>query len=634
MQHVIVGTAGHIDHGKTALVKALTGIDTDRFIEEKERGITIDIGFANLELESGATIGFVDVPGHERFVKNMLAGVGGIDVVMLVVAADESIMPQTREHMEICSLLNIRYGLTVITKIDTVDEEIADLVELELREYLKPTFLGDSPVVRVSSHTGVGIPELTAALDEVTRRVPAKDTSRIFRLPIDRCFTMKGFGTVVTGTLISGSVRREDEVELLPTGRPCRIRGLQVHGKAVEVAEAGQRTAVNLQGVDVTDAQRGTVLTDRGVLRPASMFDCHLELLRSAAQPILRRKRIRFHVGTSEIMGYVALLGTEQLEPGGDAFAQVRLEEEAVALPGDRFIVRQYSPMVTIGGGEILEVGPRRHRLKDPDVLRRLRAFRDGSTEDRLLILVEEAGLGTKTLSDLVRDVGISAVAIRKHLEGLANRGRVRFLSLEPAVLISESRFQDALVQTLDQILRFHDSQPLATGISKEELRHRVFSQAAGLVFEAVLEELEREGKVEALQDVIRRFGRQVELSPAEAEIRQALKSGFRRLGLKAPAPDEVIQKLGLERSAARKILQLMIRDGGLTKVSEDLVVDPGAMEEMIERIRNRKSTNPKLEVGDFKDLIGVSRKYAIPLLEYLDRRRVTRRVGGARVIL
>ncbi len=354
MPHIIVGTAGHIDHGKTALVKALTGIDADRLKEEKERGITIDIGFANLTLDAQTTIGFIDVPGHERFIKNMLAGVGGIDMVVLVIAADESVMPQTREHLDICSLLHIKQGLTVLTKIDNVEREMADLVEVEVREFLKGSFLERSPILRVSSLTGEGIPQLIEALRQAIGNVAPKDDTELFRLPVDRCFTMKGFGTVVTGTLIAGQVHKEDAVEIFPSQRTTRVRGIQVHGRASNEARAGQRTALNLQGVEVAEIERGMVLTVPGVFKPTSMFDCNLELLRSAPAPIEMRKRVRFHIGTAELMGYVVLLGQERLNPGESALVQIRVEEPAFALPGDRFIIRQYSPMITIGGGQIL----------------------------------------------------------------------------------------------------------------------------------------------------------------------------------------------------------------------------------------------------------------------------------------
>ncbi len=634
MPHIIVGTAGHIDHGKTALVKALTGIDADRLKEEKERGITIDLGFANLDLDQETSIGFVDVPGHEKFVKNMLAGIGGIDLVMLVVASDESIMPQTREHLEICSLLHIRHGLTVITKIDAVDAEIADLVELEVRDYLKSTFLGHSPIVRVSALSGDGVPELVETLKTLCAGVEPKDASQIFRLPVDRCFTMKGFGTVVTGTSISGSIHKEDEVELLPSGRRTRIRGIQVHGQASDVVKAGQRTALNLQGVEVAEVHRGVVLTEPDLFEPASMFDCHLELLESAPGPIRQRKRIRFHVGTAEIMGYVSLLGRERLEPGDQSFVQVRLEEAAFALPHDRFIIRQYSPMVTIGGGEILEGNPRRHRRHDERVLRRLDTFKERRLDDRLMILVDEAGLEALTLEALVGRVGAVGSTIRSALEAMARQGSIRILSERPFTVVSRDVFQRALDQTLSRVQNFHAANPLTVGISREELKTKVYEKSSNLVFQTALQELASREEIAFAQDLIHIFGRKVTLGEHEESIKKKLTDAFLQSGVEVPTPDELIRKARVDPGTAKQILQLMLRDGIVVKVNDDLVMHQAAMDGVIERVRSLKETDTKLGVGEFKDLFGVSRKYAIPLLEYLDRERVTRRVGDSREIL
>ena len=634
MPNVIVGTAGHIDHGKTALVKALTGIDADRFKEEKERGITIDIGFANLEIDPDTTIGFVDVPGHERFVKNMLAGIGGIDIVMLIVAADESIMPQTREHLEICSLLHIARGVTVITKTDTVDEEIADLVELEVRDYLKPTFLGDGPVVRVSAQTGAGIPELVETLRRVCETIRPKDDSKSFRLPIDRCFTIKGFGTVVTGTLIAGAVRKEDEVELLPSGQRTRIRGIQVHGRPSGVVTAGQRTALNLQDLEVAEIERGMLLTEPGLFEPTSMFDCHLELIASAPGPIRLRKRIRFHVGTAEIMGYVTLLGQDRLEPGDSAFVQIRLEDPTFALPGDRFIIRQYSPMITIGGGEILEQHPRRHRRKDEKALERLRVFKDGQLDDRLMVFIEDAGLATLSVRDIVGKTGVPPATLQIRLDHLVQDGKIRLLSESPSTVVSETAFRDAVEQTLARVLRFHRDNPLAVGISREELKTRIFEGAPNLTFQAALDELIERKQLSIAQEVIHSYGRTVTLNADEENIQEKLTAEFLRGGLKIPPPKELIRKARVEEDTARKILRLMVREGVLVKISDDLLIHREAMDGLIDRLRALKNTDARLGVGEFKDLAGVSRKYAIPILEYLDRQRVTRRVGDSRVIL
>src|SRR5438034_5622488 len=487
MPHVIGGTAGHIDHGKTALVKALTGIDADRLKEEKERGITIDIGFAHLALDSSTTVGFIDVPGHERFIKNMLAGIGGIDMVMLVIAADESVMPQTREHLDICSLLHIKQGLTVLTKIDKVDSEMADLVEAEVHDFLKASFLEHSPIIRVSSYTGEGIPQLLAALEAFVTQVKPKDANDIFRLPVDRCFTMKGFGTVVTGTLIAGHVQKDEEVEIFPTQRITRVRGIQVHGHAATEASAGQRTAVNLQGIDVADVQRGMVLTVPHIFVGTSMFDCHLELLRSAPKLIDTRKRIRFHIGTAELMGYVVLLGQDRLKPGESAFAQIRLEEPTFALPGDRFIVRQYSPMITIGGGEILDAMPAKHRRADNTVVEKLRVFEEGSVDDQIMAVIDEARLQTQEVSRVAARRGITPARARDGVKALAKEGRVHAVSESPYVVVSANAFKQAADAAVIAVTQFHQTNPLVQGIGREELKARVFGDASNLIIQTVL---------------------------------------------------------------------------------------------------------------------------------------------------
>jgi len=634
MPHIIVGTAGHIDHGKTALVKALTGIDADRLKEEKERGITIDIGFASLSLDANTSIGFIDVPGHERFIKNMLAGVGGIDLVMLVIAADESIMPQTREHLDICSLLHIKQGFVVLTKIDNVEREMVDLVEEEVREFVKGSFLEKSPIVRVSSHTGEGIPQLLATLRECTKTIRPKDATQLFRLPIDRCFTMKGFGTVVTGTLIAGRVQKDEEVEIFPSQRLTRVRGIQVHGHTSNEARAGQRTALNLQGVEVADIQRGMVLAVPRTFKPTSMLDCHLELLRSAPHPIELRKRIRLHIGTAELMGYVVLIGQDRLNPGESAFVQIRIEEPAFALPGDRFIIRQYSPMITIGGGQVLDAFPEKHRHAETSVVERLRILRDGSIDDRLMLLIDNAGLQGIETPALVGRLAITPQVVRDRLVALVKSSRVQILSENPVTVMSEASFKDAVGRTAEEVRRFHLSNPLVHGISREDLKNRVLQDAPSSVFQSVLDKLIADKRLAMTQEIISEFGRKITLKADEEQMRSRITDRFQSLGLQVPSPDEMIDGLKLDRNTARKIVQLLIKENVLVKVTDELVLHRETMEKLVQSVRNLKGKSPTLGVGEFKDLTGVTRKYAIPLLEYLDRQRITRRIGEDRFIL
>jgi selenocysteine-specific elongation factor len=634
MPNIIVGTAGHIDHGKTALVRALTGIDADRLKEEKERGITIDLGFAYLPIDAETTLGFIDVPGHERFIKNMLAGVGGIDLVMLVVAADESVMPQTREHLAICSLLRIKTGLVALTKVDATDPELVDLAELEVREFLNGTCLEQAPIIRVSSRTGEGIPTLVETMRALARRIPPKDASRVFRLPIDRCFVMKGFGAVISGTLIAGGVRREDEVEILPAKLSARVRGVQVHGAAVDQAFAGQRTALNLQRVDLGDLERGMVVTAPGLFSPTRAFDVHLELLPSAPGPILRRKRVRFHVGTSELMGYVVLLGRDTLLPGESAFAQVLLEESTFALPGDRFIVRQYSPMTTIGGGEILDAHPRRHRRSDAAVLPRLALFKQAPLEQRLQALVHDADVQASELGVLVGRLGVTPTEARAALEMLAGDDRIRFISDNPTVVVDAGTFARVSAAMLEEVDRFHRENPLLKGIGREELRVRTLSTGSAVLFRAVLDASIAARKLSVDQDLVHLFARTIDLGREEQRIRGLLADRFRALGLQVPPMEDVLAGLDVEGVTARKILQLMVREHVLVKVSEDTAVDSEALQKLIADVRGLKSAGARFGVREFKDLTGLSRKFAVPLLEYLDGQRVTRRVGDERLIL
>ncbi len=634
MPHITVGTAGHIDHGKTTLVKALTGIDADRLKEEKERGITIDIGFANLRVDKQTTIGFIDVPGHERFVKNMLAGVGGIDAVMLVIAADESVMPQTREHLDICSLLHVKRGLTVLTKVDATDPDLVDLVEIEVHELLKGSFLEGAPVIRVSSVSGDGIPQLTAALQTIAREVPGKDDSQIFRLPIDRAFTMKGFGTVVAGTLIAGRVRTDDEVEILPGRQGARVRGIQVHGDSVPEARAGQRTALNLQRIELDEVERGMVVTPPGVFAPSVAFDVHVELLASAPAPIVRRKRIRFHIGTAEVMGYVVLLGQDELQPGQAAFAQVLLERPAFALPGDRFIIRQYSPMLTLGGGEILDGRPERHRRSDLTVPERLEILHGSPLNERIASLIEVAGTQAMDLEELVGRLGLGRDQVERALDELAREGAIRDIGETARVVVAAATLEDAAATLLTAVRQFHRSEPLTKGIGREDLKGRTLRNASLLLFRAALDHLVETHQITLDQDIVHEHGRVVTLGGQEARIREQLEVRFRALGLQAPSADEIIRDLQLDQAPARKILQLMVKDQTVVKITEGMLVDRAALQKLIDHVRALKTAHKSFGVKEFKELTGLSRKFAVPLLEYLDTQRVTRRVGDERVIL
>jgi selenocysteine-specific elongation factor len=623
MKNIIAGTAGHIDHGKTALVRALTGIDTDRLQEEKRRGISIDLGFAHLDLAPELRIGFVDVPGHERFVKNMLAGVGGIDLVLLVIAADESIMPQTREHFDICRLLGIRQGIVVLTKADLVDRDMLILARLEAEEFVAGSFLEGAPCVAVSSTTGEGLDELRARLAELAATIPAKDSSRHFRLPIDRAFSMRGFGTVVTGTLVSGSVAREQEVELHPGGRRLRVRGIQVHGQAADRALAGQRTALNLAGIEPQDLARGMVLAEPGRFRATNVLDCALDLLPSA-KPLKNRAPVHFHAGTAEVEAEVRLLEqSETVRPGARAYVRLILREPLLAAPGDRFIVRMFSPVVTIGGGVVVDITGRRVRRGDT-ASQRLSTLERGTPSERVASLVRESQYGM-SLAGLAAATGLGEAEIEQ-----AAASRALLAIRQPELwLVDREWSRAALARVTDVVRDFHRRYPLAPGMPREEARSREFPGAPPFLLDALVAS---DGGLVAEGEMLRLASHKVVLKQDEEQASASMEAVFEKAGLAVPPVTEVLAKSGVDPARARTLLQILLRQGCLVKIGADLVFHRSALDRLRQILAPYKGQ--RLAVPQFKDLAGVSRKYAIPLLEYLDRERVTRRDGDQRVVV
>ena len=639
MKSIIVGTAGHIDHGKTALVKALTGIDADRLEEEKRRGITIDLGFAHMDLPApnGETLrlGFVDVPGHERFVRNMLAGVGGIDLVLLVIAADEAIKPQTREHFDILQLLGVQRGITVLTKSDTVDKETLDVVRLEVEDFLRGTFL-DKPktaqpnqhetIIAVSSLTGAGLDELKQLIVAVGSEAQSRDSQAIARLPIDRVFTMKGFGTVVTGTLVAGTIRREDELEVFPTGRRVRVRGAQVHGSSADCAVAGQRTALNLAGVNTEDLSRGMTLAPPQTFDATRRADVQLCLLSSASHALKNRARVHFHSYTMETVAEIVLDRANPITPGDEAFARLKLPEATLLLPGDRFIIRQFSPVVTIGGGVVLDATPISRMPAHHEFLNILAV---GAAEAILEARIARRHRQGISISKLVAETGWTKNVIEATLESAVKSGRV----VRAGELFLHSTALESLkAQAVSVAGDFHKKNPLVGGISKEELRAQV--DATPEVFEALVVSLVRDKKLEVAGDLVRLPGRGVVMKDDEAESKKKIEDAFASAGLQVPALVEVIAGLKIDRVRAQKIVTLLLREKILIKISDELLFHRSALETLRRQMAAYKLKSPKIDVASFKELTGVTRKYAIPLLEYLDRERVTRRVGDAREIL
>ena len=632
MKSIIVGTAGHIDHGKTALVKALTGIDADRLVEEKRRGITIDLGFAHMALPTpdGSTlqIGFVDVPGHERFVRNMLAGVGGIDLVLLVIAADESIKPQTREHFDILRLIGVQRGITVLTKSDAVDAETLDVVRLEVEEFLRGTFLESpkAPIVAVSSLTGAGLDDLKQAMAEAAARVETRDSKALARLPIDRVFTMKGFGTVVTGTLISGTIRREDEMEVFPTGRTVRVRGVQVHGKPADAAVAGQRTALNLAGASTEHLSRGMVLAPVSTFEATRRADVRLNLLSSAPRALKNRARVHFHSNTMETVAEVTLLSSKELAPGTEVFARVKLPAPALLVPGDRFILRQFSPVVTIGGGKLLDAAP---IPRQPNVADFLQVLSEGDRAQILERRIHRRSRAGTSLARLIAETGWTRESIQATLAPAVSKKQIHRVG---DFFIDGASLSALKAEGRSAVSEFHKKNSLAPGMAKEELREQL--KASAEILAAALEQMAGERMVEISGDLVRLPGQGVMMKDEEAESKKKIEEAFASAGLKVPALHEVLAGLKVDKSRAQKIVTLLLREKILIKISDELVFHHAALQQLRSQISAYKAKASTIDVAAFKEMTGVSRKYAIPLLEYLDRERVTKRVGDARQIL
>jgi len=640
---IIVGTAGHIDHGKTALVKALTGVDADRLPEEKKRGITIDLGFAELDL-GDTKIGFVDVPGHERFVKNMLAGASGIDLVVLVIAADESVMPQTREHFEICRLLETKHGIIILTKKDLVDEEFIDLVKLDVAELVENSFLKDSPVIPVSSKTGEGIEEVKAALNDVAREIPDRKNIFIPRLPIDRTFSIKGFGAVVTGTLATGEIETASEMELLPIEKKVRIRGIQTHGKDVDKTHAGQRTAVNLGGVDKDEIERGMVLTEPNVLRSTQIIDTEVEVLKTSKRALKSRQRVRVHLGTVEALARIEVLDeSREIAPGAKGFVQIRLEKPIVAVPDERFILRQYSPQITIAGGKILDALAVKHsRKKFSEVNRYLsdliKTEEAGDSAARLKLFLETEGESGSNFRDLQARTGWKKDFLTNDVG--KNFEKKAIIDCD-GVYVARSPFDNLKSKIAEEIERFHAADPLAPGILRETLREKTASKIPLEVFKTALSYLEKEDKILSTSDIVKSKSHSNELSAEEEKVKKKLSDIYTAANLQVPtlknSIDDSIIGSTLSETDARKVFQLLVNSENVIKVSEEFYFTRSAIEDLIGKVRDYAENDTKdrlIGVPEFKEISRVSRKYAIPLLEYLDGEKITKRAGNKRLVL
>jgi selenocysteine-specific elongation factor len=631
MKQIILGTAGHIDHGKTALVKALTGIDPDRLKEEKLRGITIELGFAHLMLPSGITIGIVDVPGHERFVKNMVAGATGIDLVALIIAADEGVMPQTREHLEICSLLNIKYGLVIITKIDLTDKEWLSLVKDDLSSFLEGTFLQDAPVVEVSSETGEGIKQLLKILDELTQNVPERPVGIFFRLPVDRVFTMRGFGTVVTGTTISGSIEVGREVTIYPKGIESKIRGIQVHHREVPSVRAGSRTAINLQGVEKEVIAKGEVVADKDSLKPTYIVDTVLEYLESNPKRLQNRKRVRFHCGSAEIIATVILLDRDDLSPGDTSFAQFRLEKPTVVVSKDRFVIRSYSPIRTIGGGYILNPLPSKKKRFSKDALHELNVLKDGSDREIVEQYVKMSQMRGISIIELSFFTNLGKDDLYEIVNGLISDNDIIRYDTEKERFI-HAEFYNKAKQVVVTILEdYHSRFPLKTGLVKEELRSRMAGNIKEKLFNQLLNDLIRDKIIVREKDIIRAKDHTISLRKDQEEVCTQIDQIYLKSGLEPP----YFKDLGNEilKGEGRDMLEFMVKDGTLIKVKEDLYFHKEAIEELKWRLVAFLKEKGEITTPELKNLTRVSRKYTIPLIEYFDKMQLTVRIGDKRIL-
>ena len=633
MKHFVLGTAGHVDHGKTALIKALTGIDTDRLKEEKQRGITIELGFASLKLPSGLTLGIVDVPGHEKFVKHMVSGAAGIDLVLMVIAADEGIMPQTREHLHICSLLGISRGIVALTKIDLVEKDWLNLVESEITDFLRGTFLESAPVIPVSAIKQEGLSELLQALDTIIAEITARTDDGIFRLPVDRIFTMKGFGTIVTGTLVSDHLKTGEDVQILPQNISARIRGIQVHNRPEEEAWAGQRTAVNLQGIEKSAIVRGNVLVRPHTVWPTQRLDIAVDYLFANTKSLKNRALVRLHTGTNEIISRIILLDTDELAPGQQGYAQLILSEKDVVVAGDHFVLRSYSPVTTIGGGVIIDPLPQKHKRFNRGAIEELMLLQKGTLPEKITVILDRTGFKGTPLQQLAFRLGMKSRKIREVLDDLFSKKEAFLLDSEDTTVISARFFNRLEEMIIYNLSGYHKKNPLKEGIPKEELKGSLANDISQKLFNMVLNTLNKKETIVSNKDNVRLAKHQVELAGDLDALRQNIIGIYKTAGLMPPSLTDVINKFIDRKSKAQNIVSLMLKEGELIKINEELCFSG----EILSKLRNDYKAmlikDGKATPASFKELTGLSRKYIIPLMEYFDMNKLTVRVGDHRVL-
>ncbi|MEE9567676.1 MAG: selenocysteine-specific translation elongation factor [Desulfobacteria bacterium] len=631
MKQIILGTAGHIDHGKTSLIKALTGIDTDRLKEEKLRGITIELGFAWLDLPSGQRLGIVDVPGHEKFVKNMVAGASGVDLVALIIAADEGVMPQTKEHLDICNLLGVKHGLVVLTKIDTVDEEWLEMVTDDVQRFLEGSFLEGAPIIPVSALTGQGLPQLLEALETLCEVVPERTSSGLFRLPVDRVFTMKGFGTVITGSLVSGKVRVGETVVIYPSGIQSKVRGVQVHGQKADQATASMRTAINFQGIDRAAIARGDVVGDVNTLKPSYMVDGLLLYIASNEKALKNRTKVRFHTGTSEILGYAILLDRDELSPGETTVAQFRFDSPVAVVKDDRFVIRSYSPVRTIGGGHILNPIPRKHKRFKEQLVTELKGLAESPPGEIIAYHVKESGISGLPFSELRLMTNLSEKDLGENLQHLLSQRAIVQVDRENRTFIHGSVFDELRQKTIKALEGYHKDHPLKAGMSKQRLMSTLSPWLSNKLFSLLVQDLTKGNTVIQEKEIMRLSEHKVALGADEKDIRHRIERAYLESGLQPPYFRDLTASLGQNSAHTKEILMHMLEEGTLVKVKEDLYFHRRVIDDLKNGLVSYLKANGEIDTPQFKEMTGVSRKYTIPLIEFFDATKVTIRIGDIR---
>ncbi|MDI6705790.1 MAG: selenocysteine-specific translation elongation factor [Bacillota bacterium] len=634
MANIIIGTAGHIDHGKTTLIKALTGKNTDRLKEEQKRGISIELGFTYFDLPDGRRAGIIDVPGHERFIKNMLAGVGGMDLVLLVIAADEGVMPQTREHLNILNLIRISKGIIVLTKADLVEDEWLQMVQEEVREEVKNTFLENAPIIPVSSTTGQGMDILVSTINNMTKEVAARNTDTIYRVNVDRAFSITGFGTIITGTLLSGRIEEGQRVCIYPAGTECRVRNIQVHDQDVKTAFAGQRVAINLAGIKLEQVSRGDVIAPPDVLQPTMMMDCRIELVEGTDWSLSNRDRVRLHLGTKELLCRVTLLDKDELKPGESCFAQLRLEEEAVALRGDRFVIRSYSPMETIGGGVILEPNPPKRKRFNGETIEELRLKESGSP---LEVLEKVLSISSSTFPgrvELAKSAGMGQEEIKPLLEGLKIQGSALELNQGGTVAYIHRDYYKKLRDRANNMLSaFHSKFPLRKGMSVEEFRRKLVDNIKGPFIDELLRRMEEAGDLEIKNQTVSLSGYRIVFNERQKRVKDGIISLLEAAKYSPPSPDEIATALEVNREEMEEVADALWEAGEIRRLKDGVLILETYYQSSVQAVTRHIDAEGSITLSTFRDMLGTSRKYAMALLEEMDREKITKWVGDHRVL-